>query len=341
MIREALARWLERQDVSEADAAAVMGEIMRGEATPAQVGGALVALRMKGESPAEVAGMVRGMRAAMVTVDAGTPDAVDTCGTGGDGTHTFNISTAAALVAAGAGATVAKHGNRSVSSLCGSADVFEALGVNVNPGKETAARLLREARLAFLFAPAFHPAMKHAIGPRRELGVRTVFNMLGPLCNPAQVRRQLVGVYSPAAQELMAGALARLETKHALLVNSGDGLDEISLAGPTRALEVRDGKVTELVIDPAALGLARAELAALQGGDAAHNAGIITAVLAGQGNDAQRDIVLLNAAAVLLVADRAQTLADGLAQARQSIISGAARGVLDKLRALAPAPASA
>ncbi len=339
MIKEALARWLERQDVSEADAAAVMGEIMRGEATPAQVGGALVALRMKGESPAEVAGMVRGMRAAMVAVDAGTPDAVDTCGTGGDGTHTFNISTAAALVAAGAGATVAKHGNRSVSSLCGSADVFEALGVNVNPGKETAERLLREVRLVFLFAPAFHPAMKHAIGPRRELGVRTVFNMLGPLCNPAQVRRQLVGVYSRPAQELMAGALARLETKHALLVNSGDGLDEISLAGPTRALEVRDGQVTELVIDPAALGLARAEVAALKGGDAAHNAGIITAVLAGQGSDAQRDIVLLNTAAVLLIADKARDLVDGLMQARQSIASGAARGVLEQLRALAPVPA--
>ncbi len=341
MIKEALKRWLERQDVSEDEACAVMGEIMRGEATPAQVGGVLVALRMKNETAAELAGMVRGMRTAMVTVNAGTPDAIDSCGTGGDGTHTFNISTAAALVAAGAGATVAKHGNRSVSSLCGSADVFEALGVNINPGREAVERLLREVKIAFLFAPAFHPAMKHAVGPRRELGVRTVFNLLGPLCNPAQVRRQLVGVYSRAAQDLMAGALARLDTRHALLVNSGDGLDEISLAGPTRALEVKQGAVSELLIDPAAHGLARAELASLRGGDAAVNAQIITEILAGSGTAAQRDIVLLNAAAALLVADRAATIADGLTLARQSIASGAARGVLGQLRALAPAPAQA
>ncbi|HNW91729.1 MAG TPA: anthranilate phosphoribosyltransferase [bacterium] len=341
MIKEALKRWLERQDVSEDEACAVMGEIMRGEATPAQVGGVLVALRMKNETAAELAGMVCGMRTAMVTVNAGTPDAIDSCGTGGDGTHTFNISTAAALVAAGAGATVAKHGNRSVSSLCGSADVFEALGVNINPGREAVERLLREVKIAFLFAPAFHPAMKHAVGPRRELGVRTVFNLLGPLCNPAQVRRQLVGVYSRAAQDLMAGALARLDTRHALLVNSGDGLDEISLAGPTRALEVKQGAVSELLIDPAAHGLARAELASLRGGDAAVNAQIITEILAGSGTAAQRDIVLLNAAAALLVADRAATIADGLTLARQSIASGAARGVLGQLRALAPAPAQA
>jgi anthranilate phosphoribosyltransferase len=339
MIKEAIQRWLERREITEDEAGAVMGEIMRGEATPAQVGGALVALRMKGESAAEVAGMVRGMRAAMVAVDAGDPDAVDSCGTGGDGTHTFNISTAAALVAAGAGATVAKHGNRSVSSLCGSADVFEALGVNVNPGKAIVEQLLREAKIAFLFAPAFHPAMKHAIGPRRELGVRTVFNMLGPLCNPAGVRRQLIGVYSRAAQDLMAGALARLDTRHALLVNSGDGLDEISLAGPTRALEVRDGKVTELALDPATLGLARTELAELRGGDVTANAKIITAILAGGGTAAQRDVVLLNAAAALLVAGRARDLAEGLAQARQSIALGAAAKVLEKLRQLSPAEA--
>lgn len=340
MIKEAIQRWLERRELTEDEAAAVMGEIMRGEATPAQVGGALVALRMKGESAGEVAGMVRGMRAAMVTVDAGDPDAVDTCGTGGDGAHTFNISTAAALVAAGAGATVAKHGNRSVSSLCGSADVFEALGVNVNPGKEMVERLLREVKIAFLFAPAFHPAMKHAIGPRRELGVRTVFNILGPVCNPAGVTRQLVGVYSAVVQRLVADALARLGTKYAMVVHSSDGLDELTLAGPTTVLTVRDGHVRELAVDPAALGLAAAPTSVLRGGDAAANAIIVSDIINGTTTDARRDIVLLNAAAVLLVAGRAADLADGLAQARHSIVSGAAAGVLAKMRTLTP-PAAA
>lgn len=336
MIREAIAKWLDRADLTEAEALAVMEEVMRGEATPAQLAGALVALRMKGETAAELAGLARGMRGAMVAVEA-APEAVDSCGTGGDGSGTFNISTAAAFVAAGAGAVVAKHGNRSVSSRCGSADVFEALGVAIALPPERAAELLREVGLAFLFAPNFHPAMRHAAPVRRELGVRTVFNLLGPLCNPAGVKRQVVGVFSPAAQELVAGALARLGAVHALVVHGCDGLDEITLTGPTHVIEVKPGNLSRWELDPATLGLARCEPAELAGGDAAANAAVVRDLLDGKITDARREIVLLNAAAVVYVAGRAPDLARGLELARTSLASGQAREKLERLRTLAPA----
>ena len=340
MIGPALLRLLEHESLPMDTARGVMEEIMDGRATPAQIGGFLIALRLKGETEEEVAGFAAAMRSRAVHVPAnGGRTLVDTCGTGGDGRHTFNISTAAAFVAAGRGVRIAKHGNRAVSGACGSADVLEALGVNIQLGPDEVARCLDEAGVGFMFAPLYHPAMRHAGPVRRELGVRTVFNLLGPLTNPAGANAQLLGVADPKAAGIIARALARLGTRHALVVHGGGGLDEISLSGPTVCYEVRAGhpEITEFTITPEEFGLAGAPVAAVQGGTATENAALLRAVLDGAPGP-HRDIVLLNAAAALYVAGQAPDLATGVAQAAESIDSGAARAALARMIAVSQGP---
>jgi anthranilate phosphoribosyltransferase len=333
-IKEALARVIERRDLSAAEAEAVMGGIMTGEATPAQIGALLAALRMKGETVAEVAGCARAMRAAATRVPCHAGLVVDTCGTGGDSRHTFNISTFAALVVAGAGLTVAKHGNRSVSSRCGSADVFEALGVRIDLPPDRLGACLDEVGIAFLFAPALHPAMKHAIGPRREMGVRTIFNLLGPLANPAGAHAQVVGVYDPRWVEPLARVLGDLGARGAFVVHGAGGLDEFSTTGPSTAARLEGGAVRMETIDPAALGLPEARIEDLAGGDAAANAALGMEVLRGA-KGPRRDAVLLNAAAALVAAGAAPDWPAGLAKAAAAVDSGTAMAKLDALRAFA------
>lgn len=319
-----------RQDLTSDEAAAAMGAIMDGRAQPSQVAGLLVALRMKGERPAEIVGFARAMRERAVRLSRSVTPVFDTCGTGGDRSGSFNVSTAAAVVVAACGVRVAKHGNRSVSSRCGSADVLEALGVAVAAPPATVERCLDEVGLAFCFAPTFHPSMRHAAETRRELGIRTAFNLLGPLTNPAGATRQLVGVPRPELTDLVARALALLGAERAWVVHGADGLDEISTTGYTKVSECRDGHVHTFYIHPSDYGLPKASKAALTGGDAATNAAIVRDVLAGVRGPA-RDIVLLNAAAALLVAGRAATIREGLGLAADAIDSGRARAVLDGL----------
>ena len=344
MIQQAIARLLERQDLSEDEAFAALGEIMRGEATPAQIGGFLVALRMKGETVAEIAGCARAMRASAIPVYSrrfGPDELVDTCGTGGDHAGTFNISTTAAFVVAGAGAPVAKHGNRSITSRSGSADVLNALGVNLDLTPEQVAVCLDEANIAFLFAVKHHPAMRFAIGPRRELAARTVFNLLGPLTNPAGAKRQVIGVYDPALTADMAGVLGRLGSRaafvvHALTPDGRPGLDELSTTGVNRVSQLHpDGHVSTFDLDTRELGLAPATLDDLRGGDAAANAMITRGILDGSQRGAPRDVVLLNAAAML--ATLSGDWASGLTRARASLDSGAALACLEKLIATSQA----
>ncbi|HEY8739115.1 MAG TPA: anthranilate phosphoribosyltransferase [Candidatus Dormibacteraeota bacterium] len=329
MIREAIHELVAGHDLDREQARGSMDDIMRGEATESQVAGFLIALRMKGESVDEMVGMVESMRAHATMISA-PADAVDTCGTGGDGAGTFNISTAAALVMRGAGAVVAKHGNRASSSVCGSADVLEALGVAVTLPPAAAEECLNRAGIAFLFAPNFHPAMRYAAVPRRELGVRTVFNFLGPLANPAGVRRQSVGVGSAEATEKMAHVLAALGHVRALVFHGADGLDELTTTGQSDVFDVNGGDVSRFRLDPAELGLAMATAQDLRGGDARRNAEIVRSVLDGTAG-APRDVVLLNAAAGLLAAGRVPAMGEGLVAARDSIDSGAARAALDDL----------
>ena len=333
MIREAIQQLVESVDLDRTQAAAAMDDIMNGEATDAQIAGFLVALRMKGETVEEIVGLVSSMRDHATAIEA-PEGAVDTCGTGGDGAGTFNISTAAALVVRGAGATVAKHGNRAASSQCGSADVFEALGVPVTLPAAAVEECLRQAGIAFLFAPTFHPAMRHAANPRKELGARTVFNFLGPLANPARVKRQAVGAGSLAAADKMVQVLAALGHERALVFHSEDGLDELSTAAPAHVFELRDGLVHEHTVDSTSLGLPRSVAADLRGGDAARNAEIVTAVLSGTPGP-QRDIVVLNAAAGLVAAGRAEDLGAGMALAAAAIDDGSAREALESLRTVA------
>ena len=333
-LQRALVALANRQSLSEQEASDVFGIVMRGEATPAQLGGLLLALRVKGETAEEVAGAARALRAAMIRVPAAGAHLVDTCGTGGGAITTFNISTAAAFVAAGAGASVAKHGNRSFTSQCGSADVIEALGVRIALDATQAAHALQEACITFLFAPHFHPAMKHAAPVRRELGVPSVMNLLGPLANPAGVRRQVVGVADRERAPLMAEALARLGTEHALVVHGEVGMDEISPTGATAVWEVRGGVVTSWRLDPARYGLAIADVAALRGGKPGVNAERVEGLLRnGAGDSAGAAAVLLNAAAAIYVAGLARTYDDGLARAREALGSGSARRALERLRA--------
>jgi len=329
------------QSLSRDEARAVMSEVLTGQCTDAQIAALLVALHMKGETVEEIVGFAEAIRAAAAplnvaansTIDvSGTErDAlVDTCGTGGDASGTFNISTATALVAAGAGVRVAKHGNRSVTSKCGSADVMEALGVNISLPPGRVAECLKEVGIAFLFAPAMHSAMKYVQPARRELRLRTVFNLLGPLTNPAQASAQVVGVYSDDLVEKLAEALSMLGLRRALVVHGSDGLDEITITGPTRIAEVRDGRVRTYEITPEELGFNRAPIEAISGGDAAGNAGIIREVL-GRKKSARRDVVVLNAAAALVASGCADHLGDAIATAAKSIDSGSAAAKLEAL----------
>lgn len=330
-----------RQSLSREEARATMSEVLTGQCTDAQIAALLVALHMKGETVEEIVGFAEAIRAAAAplavegdsTIDVsgtGRDALVDTCGTGGDASGTFNISTATALVTAGAGVRVAKHGNRSVTSRCGSADVMEALGVNITLPPPRIAECLKEVGIAFLFAPAMHSAMKYVQPARRELRLRTVFNLLGPLTNPAHASAQVVGVYSDDLVEKLAEALSMLGLRRALVVHGSDGLDEITITGPTRVAEVRDGQVRSYEVTPEEFGLKHAPMEAISGGDAAANAAIIRAVLAGT-KSACRDVVLLNAAAALVAAGKADHLRDALPLAAHSIDSGAAA---EKLRGL-------
>ena len=330
MIREALAKVVNRQNLSEPVMMEVMEEMMEGKATPAQIAAFITALRIKGETVEEVTGAARIMRRKATRIDARSPVIVDTCGTGGDGRNTFNISTTAAFVVAAAGLTVAKHGNRAVSSGCGSADVLEALGVNIDAGPEIVEECIQQAGIGFLFAPRLHGAMKHAIGPRREIGIRTVFNMLGPLTNPAGATSQLIGVYDPGLTEMFAGVLKNLGTKRAFVVHGADGLDEATVTGETRVSELNDGLVRTYNIDPVEIFGETFPGDALTGGDAAVNAEITRGVLSGQDGPA-RKIVLLNAALAIVAGGRAETLREGVAVAEECIDSGAAAKKLQAL----------
>jgi len=319
-----------RVDLTVDEAADAMETIMDGRAQPSQMAGFLIGLAMKGERPAEIVGLARTMRARAVKLSRSFDPVFDTCGTGGDGAHTFNVSTVAALVLAASGVRVAKHGNRSASSRCGSADLFETLGVEIAGSPASVERCLDQAGIAFLFAQTFHPSMKHVAQTRRELGVRTAFNLLGPLTNPAGATRQLVGVARPELTELVARSLAQLGAVRAWVVHGADGLDEISTTGYTKVSECRDGAVNTFYLHPADVGLGKASPLALKGGDAADNARIARAVLDGEPGPA-RDIVLLNAGASLLIAGRVATIPDGIAMAREAIDSGRAAAVLDTL----------
>jgi anthranilate phosphoribosyltransferase len=329
-VQQALARLLDGHDLSREEARAVMNEIMEGEATPAQIGGFLVALRLKGETADEIAGCAEAMREHVLQVRPKRDDLVDTAGTGGDAARTINISTAAALVAAAAGAGVAKHGNRAVSSASGSADVLEALGFRLELPPEQIEHSIDELGFGFLFAPTHHPAMRHAAPVRRELAARTVFNVLGPLTNPAGARAQVVGVYDPSLVRTIAEVLAQLGSRRAFVVHGAAGIDELSPAGPNLVCEVVDGSVRERAIDPLELGVPRCDPAELRGGSPGDNAEAIRAVFRGE-DGGKRSAILLNAAGAVAAAGHAADLREGLELAREAIDSGAALARLDAL----------
>ncbi len=323
-----LAALTRRVDLAPAEVDAAITEILEGRATDVQAAGFAVALRTKGETVDEIAALVGAMLRYATLVRGIPAGAIDTCGTGGDRSHSINVSTLATVVAVGAGATVVKHGNRAASSRCGSADVLEALGVPIELGPSGIAACIAEARVAFCFAPAFHPALRFLGPARRELGVPTTFNFLGPLLNPARVTRQVVGVADAAMAERLLGVLAANGSTHAMVVHGDDGLDELTTTTTNTIHELRDGEVRVTKVDPTDLGIARVDLDALRGGDAATNAAAVRSVLAGDPGPA-RDIAVLNAAAALVVADLAADLAGGIAAARSSIDSGAAAAALD------------
>ena len=330
MIKDAIAKTLRRENLTQAEAEAAMLDIMTGNATQAQIGAYLIALRMKGETVAEITGSARAMRANAVPVPVNRDSTLyDTAGTGGDGKRTFNISTAAAFVIAGAGRKVAKHGNRAASSQCGSADVLDALGVNLDLTPEEVGRAIDEVGIGFLFAPKFHPAMKHAVGPRKEIGQRTIFNVLGPLTNPAGAEVQIIGVFDPELTETMAQVLGELGSRAAYVVHGCGGMDELNTVGPNRVSHLKDGKVTSMTLDPEMLQLPRGDMAELTGGAPEDNAKILRGVLGGSLNGTCKNAVLLNAAAAL--AAESGDWQAGLASARKSLESGAALQKLDEL----------
>jgi len=329
-IQEAIAALIERQDLEPGAMVSVMESVMTGQTTPAQIGALLVALRMKGETPDEIVAAARVMRELATRVEVATDGLVDTCGTGGDASGTFNISTASALVAAAAGARVAKHGNRSVSSRSGSADVLQALGVHLGITPEGVGTCIERVGVGFLFAPAHHGAMRHAIGPRRELGVRTIFNVLGPLTNPAGAPNQVLGVFSAQWVRPLAEALQKLGSRHVLVVHAEDGLDEISISAPTQVAELRDGTVHEYRVTPEDFGLQRAPVEQIQVDGIDASAAMIRAVLDAAPGPA-RDVVLLNAGAALYVSGRVDSHAEGVAEAARAIDSGAAAERLRQL----------
>ncbi len=332
-IQEAIAKVIEGADLSRDEMADAMNQIMSGEATDAQIGAFLIALRVKGECVDEIAGAASVMREKATPIVTKHDVIVDTCGTGGDHSGTFNISTTAAFVAAGAGLCVAKHGNRAATSQSGSADVLGALGVNIEASPETVSRCLDDVGIGFLFAISLHGAMKYAIGPRREIGARTIFNALGPLSNPAGATRQVVGVYSAALIETLAGVLGTLGSERAFVVHGSDGLDEMTLTGPTRVSELKNGSVSTYDVSPGDFGLAQASTDALKGGDADYNAEITRSILNGE-EGPRRDIVLLNAAAAIVAGDKARDLNEGVQVAAEVIDSGKA---LEKLEGLVAA----
>ncbi len=329
MIKEAIATLVDGRSLTTEEAASVMEEIMEGEVTPAQFGAFVTALRLNGETVDEIVGLVRTMRAKAIPVTVAGP-VVDTCGTGGDGSHTFNISTAAAFVAAGAGLKVAKHGNRAMSSRCGSADVLEALGVKIDLNAEQVQKCLQEVGMGFMFAPVFHPAMKYASAPRREIGIRTVFNIIGPLTNPAGAKAQVLGVADGLLVEKLALVLQSLGCHHALVVHGDDGLDEITITGKTRVCELKGGRIKSYSISPGDFGLSQASLENLKGGSADENAALLRRILAGV-TGPQRDVVLMNAAAVLLAGEKVGTLQEGISLAKEVIDSGHALMKLEQL----------
>jgi anthranilate phosphoribosyltransferase len=344
IITEAVRRLVDRRDLSRLEAAAAMDAIMSGAATNAQIAAFLTALRKKGETVEELIGFAQVMRQKVVRIRTRGDEVaaltgtdremlIDTCGTGGDATGTFNVSTATAFVVAGAGLRVAKHGNRSVSSLCGSADVVEALGINLELTPPKVSRCVDEVGVGFLYAPLLHTAMKHVMPSRREMGIRTVFNMLGPLTNPAGANAQIIGVYAAALTEPLAHVLAELGTVRAVVVHGADNLDEISNTGESRVSEVRDGTVRTFIVRPEDFGMPRASIAELRGGDREQNAQIIRSLLEGEAG-ARRDIVLMNAAAALVAGGRARDLKEGVGLAAHSIDGGAARAKLQALVAL-------
>ncbi len=329
MIKEAIAALVSGRSLTTDEASSVMEEIMRGEATPAQFGAFVTALRCKGETVEEIIGLARAMRAKAIPVNV--PGlVVDTCGTGGDGSLTFNISTAAAFVAAGAGLKVAKHGNRAMSSHCGSADVLEALGIKIDLNAAQVERCLEEVGFGFMFAPLFHPAMKYAAAPRREIGIRTVFNILGPLTNPAGAQAQVLGVAEKSLVEKLALALRGLGSRHALVVHGEDGVDEITVTGETQVCELKDGSLKSYTITPEEFGFSRAKLSDLRGGTAAENADLLRSVLRGTSGP-KLNAVLMNAGAVLLVGNRAGTLKEGIALARETVDNGLTFAKLEHL----------
>lgn len=344
MLKQAIQKVVSRSDLSEEEMEAAMEVIMTGQATPAQIGAFITALRLKGETIEEITGAARVMRRKATRIrvkddqinidrdeiNLDLETIIDTCGTGGDGTNTFNVSTTTAFVVAGCGLRVAKHGNRSVSSLCGSADVIESLGVNLDVPPEVVEKCLNQVGIGFLYAPALHGAMKHAIGPRREIGIRTIFNILGPLTNPAGANVQVLGVYEKDLTPVLAEVLGKLGSRSAFVVYGEGSLDEISIAGKTQLSELKDGRVDTYTIEPEDFGLPRANLDDIRGGDAQENAGIILSVLKGEPG-ARRDIVLMNAAAALLAAGRATDFPDGITQAAEAIDSGRA---LEKLEGM-------
>lgn len=333
-LRAAIARCVERQDLGTEEMTGVMRTIMTGGATPAQIAGFLVALRMKGETVPEIAAAAAVMRELASGVDiAGLDFPVDIVGTGGDASGTFNVSTTAMFVAAAAGCHVAKHGNRSVSSKSGAADVLEAAGVRLNLSPEQVARCVREVGVGFMFAPGHHSAMKHAIGPRRELGVRTIFNVLGPLTNPAGVPNQLLGVFSESLLQPLAEVLQRLGSRHVLVVHARDGLDEISIGAVTDVAELKDGEIRRYHIEPETFGLARASIDSIRVSDPAESLAILREVLANRPGP-PRDIVLLNAGAAIYAAGRAASLSEGITLADLAIVSGEAARRLERLVAL-------
>jgi anthranilate phosphoribosyltransferase len=343
MIKNAISKVVLQQDLVETEMIEVMNQIMGGEATPAQVGAFITALRMKGETIEEITGAARVMRDHATPIRVGKAfdidreeinldreTILDTCGTGGSGTKSFNISTTVAFVVSACGVKVAKHGNRSISSACGSADVLEALGVNLNVTPEQVESCINEVGVGFLFAPALHGAMKHAIGPRREIGIRTIFNILGPLTNPAGADRQVLGVYDEKLVEVLAKVLVKLGCQRGFVVHGQDGMDEITLTGPTRVAEINEGKVTLSTIEPEDFGLRRCLLSDLQGGDAEENAAIVRDVLAGA-EGPKRDVVLLNAAYALVAAGIVESVDAGLQKAGNMIDEGLAKAKLEGL----------
>ncbi|MFO8057677.1 MAG: anthranilate phosphoribosyltransferase [bacterium] len=329
MIKQALADLASGKDLERERMVSVMDLIMEGEASPAQIGAFLMALRMKGETVEEITGAAMVMRDKARKIKPPGP-CIDTCGTGGDHSLTFNISTAAAFVAAAAGLIVAKHGNRAASSACGSADVLAALGVNIEAGPPVVEACLLEAGIGFLFAPALHGAMRHAIGPRREMGMRTIFNVLGPLTNPAGATRQLLGVFDPGLTEVMVNVLKNLGSEAALVVHGSDGMDEITVSGMTRVSELKDGEVRTYNISPEDAGLKTHNKEDLAGGDPKENALVLRGVLENR-QGPQRDAVVLNAGAAIYVSGKAKSLSDGVEAAQDSIASGRAMECLDKL----------